>query len=115
MSLLAWFEIRSHAECIALAEAARKLDRWRLDRALMVVTLEPCPMCMGAIYWSRFDKLYFACGVEDTRSVGFDDAFQYEDFAKPLGDRRIPIEQVGRDAGMVAYQAWEDRENKHPY
>lgn len=75
----------------------------------------PCPMCMGAIYWARLDRLYFACGVEDTRAIGFDDAFQYEDFARPLADRRIPIAQIGRDLGLAAYEAWSASPDKHPY
>lgn len=75
----------------------------------------PCPMCMGAIYWSRISKLYFACGVEDTRRIGFDDAFQYEDFALPLDQRRIPIEQVGEADGLAAYAVWFEKADKHPY
>ena len=75
----------------------------------------PCPMCMGAIYWARLDRLYYACGVEDTRAIGFDDAFQYEDFVRPLDQRRIPIEQLGAAYGRQAYQAWTDRPDRHPY
>lgn len=75
----------------------------------------PCPMCMGAIYWARFDRLYFSCDVEDTRAIGFDDAFQYEDFARPLDDRRIEIHQVNKEAGLVAYRAWSGKADRHPY
>lgn len=75
----------------------------------------PCPMCMSAIYWSRLDRIYYACSAEDTREIGFDDAFQYEDFARPVQDRRIPIEQLGRDAGLVAYKAWTSKPDRHPY
>ena len=75
----------------------------------------PCPMCMGAIYWARFDRLYFACDVEATRSIGFDDAFQYEDFARPLDERRIEIHQVNEEAGLAAYQKWSAKPDRHPY
>ncbi|MDI1289482.1 MAG: nucleoside deaminase [bacterium] len=75
----------------------------------------PCPMCMGAIYWARIGKVYFACSAEDTREIGFDDAFQYEDFARPLSDRRIPIEQLGREDGLAAYRAWSAKPDRHPY
>ena len=75
----------------------------------------PCPMCMSAIYWSRIDKVYFACSAEDTREIGFDDAFQYEDFARPISERRIEIEQIGRNDGLVAYEAWSSNPHKHPY
>lgn len=75
----------------------------------------PCPMCMSAIYWSRINNVYYACSAEDTREIGFDDAFQYEDFAKPLSERRIRLSQLGRDAGLKAYAAWSANPNKHPY
>jgi guanine deaminase len=91
------------------------------QRARMLKGLEiyasgfPCPMCMGAIYWARLDRVYFACGVEQTRAIGFDDAFQYEDFARPLDQRRIPIQQLGGEYGLAAYQAWSAKADKHPY
>lgn len=75
----------------------------------------PCPMCMGAIYWARLDKVYFASTVEETRAIGFDDAFQYEDFALPLDQRRIGIEQIGHEDGFAAQKAWTDRPNRHFY
>jgi guanine deaminase len=75
----------------------------------------PCPMCMGAIYWARIDAVYFAKDLEDTRSIGFDDAFQYEDFARPLSDRRIKIELLRPDLGDAAYSAWTNKTDKHPY
>jgi guanine deaminase len=75
----------------------------------------PCPMCMSAIYWARIDAVYFANDLEATRSIGFDDAFQYEDFARPLHERRIKIEQLRPDLGAEAYQAWATKADRHPY
>jgi len=75
----------------------------------------PCPMCMGAIYWARISRMYFACSVEDARAIGFDDAFQYEDFALPLDQRRIPISQIGQANGLAAFALWRDKADKHPY
>jgi guanine deaminase len=75
----------------------------------------PCPMCMSAIYWSRIDSVYFGSDLEATRKIGFDDAFQYEDFQKPLDERKIRIEQIYPDLGAQAYAAWTDRPNRHPY
>ena len=75
----------------------------------------PCPMCMSAIYWARIERVYYACSAEDTREIGFDDAFQYEDFARPLEERRIEIAQLGRDDGLLAYKAWSNKEHRHPY
>jgi guanine deaminase len=75
----------------------------------------PCPMCMSAIYWARMDAVYFANDLERTREIGFDDAFQYEDFTLPMSDRRIKIEQMRPDLGDLAYNAWEEKADKHPY
>jgi guanine deaminase len=76
----------------------------------------PCPMCMSAIYWSRIDRVFFGNSLKDTSKIGFDDAFQYEDFAKPWSQRHIPIaENFERDMTMKSYNAWMDKEDRHPY
>lgn len=75
----------------------------------------PCPMCMSAIYWSRMDAVYFSCDLEDTRRIGFDDVFQYQDFAKPLDQRSIKVEQMHPELGAQAYDAWMNKPDRHPY
>lgn len=76
----------------------------------------PCPMCMSAIYWSRIDHVYFAASLKDTSAIGFDDAFQYEDFTKPWGERRIKVtENFERETGLKAYEAWTNKKDRHPY
>ncbi|WP_433170432.1 nucleoside deaminase [Actinoallomurus sp. CA-150999] len=75
----------------------------------------PCPMCMSAIYWSRIDAVYFACDFKATREIGFDDAFQYEDFEKPIEQRRLSIKQIHPELGARAYHAWTDKPDRHPY
>lgn len=76
----------------------------------------PCPMCMSAIYWSRIDHLYFAASLKDTSAIGFDDAFQYEDFTKPWTERRITVtENFEREIGLKAYDAWTNKADRHPY
>jgi len=75
----------------------------------------PCPMCMSAIYWARIDAVYFANDLEATRAIGFDDAFQYEDFQLPLHERRISIQQFRPDLAAAAYEAWDTKPDKHPY
>jgi guanine deaminase len=75
----------------------------------------PCPMCMSAIYWARIDAVYFACDLEDTRKIGFDDASQYEDFILPLDQRRIKIKQYRQDLGIEVYQAWASKKDRHYY
>lgn len=75
----------------------------------------PCPMCMAAIYWARLDAVYFANDLEATREIGFDDAFQYEDFNRPLHERRIPVVHFRPDLGEASYEAWMAKEDRHPY
>lgn len=76
----------------------------------------PCPMCMSAIYWSRIDHVYFAASLADTSKIGFDDAFQYEDFTQPWDKRRIAVTpNFERDVGLAAYRAWTDKKDRHPY
>ena len=76
----------------------------------------PCPMCMSAIYWSRIDRVFFGNSLKDTSAIGFDDAFQYEDFKKPWSERRIAVtENFDRDTTMKSFKAWMDKEDRHPY
>lgn len=76
----------------------------------------PCPMCMSAIYWSRIDAVYFGCSLEDTSKTGFDDAFQYEDFAKPWEERRIKVfPGFEREKCLAAFKAWMRKRDRHPY
>ena len=80
------------------------------------ITGAPCAMCMSAIYWSRIDRVYFASTLADTSAIGFDDAFQYEDFTKPWDKRRIAVsEAFERDLGLKAFKAWTDKKDRHPY
>lgn len=75
----------------------------------------PCPMCMSAIYWARIDAVYFANDWEAARAIGFDDAFQYEDFARPLDERRLTITQLRPDLGRPSFDAWSRKTDRHPY
>jgi tRNA(Arg) A34 adenosine deaminase TadA len=70
---------------------------------------------MSAIYWARLEGLVYACDVADARAIGFDDAHQYQDFARPLDGRRIAIRQVGRASGLAAFALWESTATRHPY
>ena len=75
----------------------------------------PCPMCMSAIYWARIDAVYFAYDLDATSEIGFDDAFQYEDFSKPYEERRMKISQFRPDLADAPYKAWSQKPDKHPY
>jgi tRNA(Arg) A34 adenosine deaminase TadA len=76
----------------------------------------PCPMCMSAIYWARIDHVYFAASLEDTRAIGFDDAFQYGEFALPLARRRLAVtENFEREIGLKAYRVWTEKKDRRPF
>lgn len=81
------------------------------------VNAAPCPMCMSAIYWARIDRLYFAASLEDTSSIGFSDAFQYEDFALPWEERKgiKATPNFERELGLEAYRAWMAQDDPHYY
>lgn len=93
-----------------VAERARMLQGMDI-----YISGAPCPMCMSAIYWARLDSVRFASDLDATTKIGFDDAFQYEDFTKPLADRRIDISQLRSDLGAEAYKVWSDKADRHPY
>lgn len=77
----------------------------------------PCPMCMSAIYWSRIDRIYFGASLEDTSAIGFDDAFQYEDFRLPWEQRKniAVTPNFERETCLKAYQSWTNKQDRHPY
>ncbi len=79
------------------------------------VSAAPCPMCMGAIYWARLEAIHFASDLEATREIGFDDAFLYEDLAKPYEEQRIAIRQFRPELGAEALETWVSKPDRHPY
>ena len=103
---------REEGSADALPERARMLKGCDI-----YISGAPCPMCMSAIYWSRIDSVYFASDLEATRAIGFDDAFQYEDFKLPWEQRKnISIEPgFERETCLASYQAWENKKDRHPY
>jgi guanine deaminase len=88
-----------------------------LKGADLYVTGAPCPMCMSAIYWARIDRVFFGGSLADTSKIGFDDAFQYEDFKLPWEQRKnIKVfPEFEREVGLTAYQAWANKKDRHPY
>jgi guanine deaminase len=86
-----------------------------LTGMILYTTGQPCPMCMGAIYWARLDACFFGCDVEMTRDIGFDDAFQYEEFQLPIEQRRIEMRQIFPDLCSTVYREWMDLEDRHYY
>lgn len=105
----------AHAEINAIREAARKLDTFDLSGCVIYASCEPCPMCLGAIYWARIDKVVFANTTSDAQNIGFDDSFIYEEISRPPQERDIEFRQLLREEALKAFKAWDESENKIEY
>lgn len=105
----------AHAEISAIREAARKLNTFDLSGCEIYASCEPCPMCLGAIYWARIDRVFFANTRDDAENIGFDDSFIYEEISRPIKERKIKFKQLLRDEALEAFRAWEEYENKVEY
>lgn len=105
----------AHAEIIAIREACKNLNSFQLEDCILYSSCEPCPMCLGAIYWARPKKVYYACSKADAAKIGFDDAFIYKELNLDNHKRSIPFEQIDRKKALNAFKAWEDKEDKIEY
>jgi tRNA(Arg) A34 adenosine deaminase TadA len=105
----------AHAEIVAIRAACRTLGSFQLDECEMFTSCEPCPMCLGAIYWARPKAIYFANTRDDAARIGFDDRTIYDEFARSNVDRKIPLIQLLREEAQVAFQEWQSKSDKIPY
>lgn len=105
----------AHAEMVAIRAACKKLNSFQLEGCVIYTSCEPCPMCLGAIYWARPDAVYYACTKEDAAGIGFDDNFIYEELNIPMEKRKIKFINIGREVGKLVFKDWESKENKIEY
>ncbi|EJL38842.1 MULTISPECIES: nucleoside deaminase [Brevibacillus] len=105
----------AHAEVQAIREACRKLGTFQLSDCELYTSCEPCPMCLGAIYWARPRAVYYACTKEDAASVGFDDHFIYEQIMLPHEERSIPFRQIDLENRQSPFVAWSQAEKRIEY
>ncbi len=105
----------AHAEMVAIRDACRKLGHFELTGCDLYTTCEPCPMCLGAIYWARPARVFFGNTAADAAAVGFDDAFIYEELKHPLAGRKIPMIPLLREKALEAFRAWQAKPDKAPY
>ena len=105
----------AHAEVVAVRAACRNLDSFQLTGCEIYTSCEPCPMCMGLIYWARPDAVYYANTAQDAANIGFDDALIYRELGMSPGRRSIRMEQLMRDEALAAFQAWEKAPGKISY
>jgi guanine deaminase len=105
----------AHAEILAIRQACTKLGAFELRGCELYTSCEPCPMCFGAIYWSRISRIYFACTAQDAAEIGFDDSLIYRETALPHSSRRIPAIQMMRDQALAAFRAWTAKPDRIRY
>jgi len=105
----------AHAEVIAIRAACAALGAFKLDGCDLYTTCEPCPMCLGAIYWARPARVYFASTAADAAAAGFDDAFIYEQLAAPLAERKIPFLGMMREESLACFRAWAEKKDRINY
>jgi guanine deaminase len=105
----------AHAEINAIREACRLLGTFQLTGCEIYTTCEPCPMCLGAIYWARPDRVFYAATAGDATAAGFDDSFIYEELKLMPGERRIPVEPMMREAGLEPFREWNQKHDRIHY
>lgn len=113
--VLALNDPTAHAEVVAIRDACQHLNTFQLDDCEIYTSCEPCPMCLGAIYWARPKAIYFANNREDAAAIGFDDSMIYNEIETPMEKRKIPIQSLGRDEAIKVFQDWAANDNKTLY
>jgi guanine deaminase len=105
----------AHAEIVAIRQACRKLNTFQLDGCEIYSSCEPCPMCVGAIYWARAARVFYGASAGDAAVAQFDDAVIFREIAQPARLRRIPMTQAMRDEALVAFRAWMEKPDRIRY
>ena len=105
----------AHAEIVAIRDACRHLKHHHLAGCEIYASCEPCPMCLGAMYWARVDRIWYGATRDDAAAAGFDDAFIYEELSLPLVQRRIRTSQAMRNEAAEVLEAWVRKSDKTPY
>ncbi len=105
----------AHAEIVAIRAACIGLGRFDLRGCAIYSTCEPCPMCLGAIYWARLDRIVYACTRSDAAAAGFDDDLFYRELTMPAESRTLRTEQLMRDEALAAFTQWRNLPGKVTY
>jgi tRNA(Arg) A34 adenosine deaminase TadA len=105
----------AHAEIVAIRDACAQLKTFCLAGCDIYSSCEPCPLCLAAIYWARLDHIYYAANCDDAAAIGFDDRTFYQELAKPVEQRSIPMEQSLRDEALAAMKAWMEKPDRIQY
>ena len=105
----------AHAEVNTIRKACRKLNTFDLSGCTIYTSCEPCPMCLGAIYWAHIDRIFYGNTRSDARDIGFADDFIYEELARTMGERTVPIVPLMREEALHTFQMWRDMPDKTEY
>ncbi len=105
----------AHAEVVAIRDACKNLQSFQLDDCIIYTSCEPCPMCMGAIYWARPKMVYYAGTREDAADAGFDDSFIYGELTKEIHHRQIPMISIERENAKKVFDAWKKKGDRVEY
>lgn len=105
----------AHAEVCAIRDACRRLHTFSLEGCEIYSSCEPCPMCLGAIYWAHIDRLYYACDKADAADAGFDDSFIYKEMERPESARRLVTKSMCRSEAMGVFEKWKAKTDKTEY
>ncbi len=105
----------AHAEVQAIRKACSELNTFDLTGLDIYASCEPCPMCLGAIYWAHLDHLYFAGTKDDAARIGFDDAFIYKELHLPIHERKLPTEAMMNAEAQAPFVAWQEKDDKVEY
>jgi guanine deaminase len=105
----------AHAEIVAIKEACKKLESFQLDNCILYTSCEPCPMCLGAIYWARPKKVFYACNRTDAAEIDFDDQFIYDEIEKSIEDRKIEFKNIMNKEAYKVFKNWKSKPNKIEY
>ena len=105
----------AHAEVNAIREACRRLGTFDLSGCAIYTSCEPCPMCLGAIYWAHIDRIYYGNTRKDARAIDFADDFIYEELDRPMNERTVPIIPLLRDEAQESFRLWAEKTDKTAY
>lgn len=105
----------AHAEVVAIREACKNLKHFQLEGCEVYTSCEPCPMCLGAIFWARPARVFYACTKEDAADAGFDDEFIYQEIEITPEKRQIPMIAMMREESLEAFALWKEKGDKTLY
>ncbi|MFT4204818.1 MAG: nucleoside deaminase [Chitinophagaceae bacterium] len=114
-SVLATHDPTAHAEVMAIRDACQRLGTFQLAGCDLYTSCEPCPMCLGAIYWARPDRVFYANDKTDAAHIGFDDSFIYDELRLPMAQRKIPMIALDKKEALKVFQLWDSKTDKTRY